>query len=549
MRRTRFVHGLWTGAEVLLAGLPGGFRRSVLPLFATSTFLLGLLWIHVGQAETTSAMPNHPNILWIGLDQLRPDALGCYGNSVCQTPRLDRLAGQGIRFSNAYTTCCLCSPARASMLTGKFAFKHGMATNCDLYHSLARELPYPDMLLHRRLTAMGYQTGFVGKWHVGTEKGADAYGFEGFGPGGYGAIEKHPEFLKYLKQGGLSFGSVKNPIFGNAGGKTLLGGEWDGPVQTTPAYFVAERTIELLNKYAGQGKPFFLDCQFWGPHPPYLPSREFLRRNDRAQLKPWVNLYDDLNGKPNSVRRFRADFYRRLPQDWAGWRELVGLYYDYISMFDDQIGRILDRLQELGLAEHTIVVVEADHGDMTGSHGLFDKGFMYQEAFRIPLIVRWPARLKRPAVCNELVYNMDIFPTLLDALGQPDQSLDGKSFLAVLDGKSLASARDAIYLEFHGIRYLYSQRALVTREGLKYIFNAGEYDEFYDLNRDPGELKNLIDVPQYREVVARLRNRLKRAAAETGDPIRDDIAKMFGDWENLSGQVEAAGMVHGQGKP
>ena len=507
-------------------------------------------WLSYGcaAAEPAGQPARRPNILWIGADQLRPDAMGCYGNTVCKTPNLDRLAREGVRFSNAYTTCCLCSPARASMLTGRFAFKHGMATNCDLYHSLARELPYPEMLLHCRLAALGYRVGFVGKWHVGSQKGADAYGFDGLGPPGYGAMEKHPEFLKYLKESGLSFGPVRNPIFGNPGEKTLLAGEWDGAVETTPAYFVAERTIALLKEYAKGGGPFFLDCQFWGPHPPYLPSREFAGRHDRAAIKPWVNASDDLQGKPNSVRRFRAEFYRRLPKDWAGWREVAGLYYDYISMFDQQIGRILDRLQDLGLAGNTIVVFESDHGDMIGSHGLFDKGFMYQEAFRIPMIVRWPSGAGKPGTCDELVYNMDIFPTLLDAMGQADRTLDGKSFLEVLEGRPLVAARDAIYLEFHGIRYLYSQRALVTREGQKYIFNAGDFDVFYDLRRDPGELVNRIEAPESRETVARLRERLKRAAAESSDPIRDDIAKMFGDWENLSGQVEAAGMIHGQGK-
>jgi len=518
-------------------------RQRFMIRLAIITLLMGGWWCL--QAASSNVVPN---ILWIGLDQFRPDAIGCYGNPICQTPNLDRLARQGVRFSNAYTTCCLCSPARASMLTGRFAFKHGMGTNCDLYHSLSPELLHPEMLLHPRLKALGYQVGFVGKWHVGTKKGADAYGFEGLGPAGYGGIDKHPEFLKYVKDSGRSFGAVKNPIFGNPKNKTLLGGEWDGPVETTPAYFVAERTIGLLKKYAKHGGPFLVNCQFWGPHPPYLPSREFAGRHDRSKIQPWVNAADDLHGKPASVSRFRAGFYRQLPENWSGWRELVGLYYDYITMFDQQIGRILDELQKLGLADNTIVVVEADHGDMIGSHGLFDKGFMYQEAFRIPLIVRWPARCKKPAVSDELVYNMDIFPTILDALGHPDKTLDGKSFLEILDGKPLATSRDAIYLEFHGIRYLYSQRALVTRGGYKYIFNAGDFDEFYDLNQDLGELNNRIEAVEYRNTVARLRERVKRAAAEAKDPIQDDIAKMFGDWENLSGQFEAAGMIHGSEK-
>jgi len=110
----------------------------------------------------------------------------------------------------------------------------------------------------------------------------------------------------------------------------------------------------------------------------------------------------------------------------------------------------------------------------------------------------------------------------------------------------LPNSRDAIFVEFHGIRYLLSQRALVTRDGYKYIFNAGDFDECYDLNKDPGELNNVIDSSEYREVVTRLRDRLKVAAAQSRDPIQDDIAKMFGDWKNLSGQHEAAAMIKGQ---
>jgi arylsulfatase A-like enzyme len=432
------------------------------------------------------------------------------------------------------------------MLTGLFAFKHGMGTNCDLYHSLARELPQPEMLLHRRLQSRGYRCGFVGKWHVGTEKGPADYGFEGLSLPGYGDIVKYPGFQQYLESKKLSYGPVSRPIFGNPGNKTLLAGIWDGPTESTPARYVADSTIDLLNQYAAGGRPFFIDCQFWGPHPPYLPSREYAGRHDRQAIKPWVNSGDTLEGKPASVRRFRAEFYRTLPREWAGWQEIVGLYYDYTSMIDQEIGRILDHLKRLGMENNTIIVFEADHGDMIGSHGLFDKGFMYQEAFRIPLIVRWPARSRVARTCDELVYNMDIFPTILDALGQVDKTLDGRSFLSAIEGSPIPESRDAIYLEFHGIRYLNSQRALVTRTGYKYIFNAGDFDEFYDLNKDPGELRNLIGSAEYQATVANLRGQLKAAAARARDPIQDNIAKMFGDWENLSGQHEAAAMIQGR---
>lgn len=493
--------------------------------------------------------PARPNILWIGVDQMRHDTPGYSGNPICRTPRLDRLAGEGVAFTRAYTPCCLCSPARASMLTGTYAFRHGMGTNCDLYHALAAELPKPDMLLHRRLAAMGYRCGFAGKWHVGTKLGAGDYGFEGFGPAGYGNVTKSAEFLAYLDERGVSYDGVSKPIFGNAGGKTLLAGVWDGLTESTPTAFLADYTTGLMDRFSAEGKPFFINCQFWGPHSPHLPSREFVGLHDRSAIAPWVNWEDVLEGKPASVRRFRTGFYRSLPDTWDGWREIVGLYYDYTAMIDGEIGRILDHLDRLGLRDKTIVVFESDHGDMTGSHGLFDKGFMYEEAFRIPLIVRWPGRAEAGRRCDELIYNMDVFPTLLDALGRPDESLDGVSFLNALEGEPLAKPRDAIYLEFHGIRYLYSQRALVTRDNYKYIFNAGDFDEFYDLNRDPGELRNLLDVPEHAQIVERVRNELKAAALKVRDPICDDIAKMFGDWTNLSGQFEASSVPGPAPKP
>lgn len=531
------------------------FRRFSTPLRAVLPIVLVMLTSAASRAiaaqEATGGnktSPGRPNILWIGVDQMRFDTPGCNGNLICRTPNIDRLAGEGIRFTNAYTNCCLCTPARASMLTGLFAFKHGIGTNCDLYHSMARELPHPEMLLHRRLQAQGYRCGFLGKWHVGAEKGPANYGFEGMNLAGYGDIVRYTGFQQYLEAAHLSYGPVDKPVFGNPKNKTLLAGIWDGPTESTTARYLANRTIDLLNRYAADERPFFIDCQFWGPHPPYLPSREFAGRHDREAIRPWPNSNDDLKGKPASVQRFRTSFYRKLPQDWYGWRELVGLYYDYTSMIDQEIGRILDRLSQLGLAGNTIVIFEADHGDMTGSHGLFDKGFMYQEAFRIPLIVRWPAKSRGPRTSDELVYNMDIFPTLLDALDQTDLGLDGRSFLPIIEGKPLPEPRDAIYLEFHGIRYLYSQRALVTKEGYKYIFNAGDFDEFYDLNKDPDELNNVIDSAEYEDKISTVRERLKAASARAGDPIQDDIAKMFGDWEKLSGQHEAAAMIEGRKK-
>lgn len=480
-----------------------------------------------------------PNILWIGVDQMRADTLGCNGNPVCQTPNLGRLADQGVNFSRAYTPCSLCSPARASMLTGLYAFHHGMGTNCDMYHSMAPELPRPEQLLHRRLKDLGYRLGYTGKWHVGTDLGPLDYGFEGMNLPGYGDLKQDPGYRRYLRDNDLSYGPPAKPIFGNPGQKTLLGARWNGPQESTPTYYLANYAINQLEEYAVGDQPFFLTCQFWAPHTPYLPSPEFSGLHDREAIQPWINFQDDYAGKPESIRRFRSDFYRSLPEDWPVWQELVGLYYDYTALVDAQIGRIMDRLEQLGLNEDTLVTFTSDHGDMTGSHGgLFDKGFMYEEAHRVPLILCWPGHLPAGETNDALVSNMDIFPTILDILGQPDASLDGQSLLPLVENG--APGRAAIYLEFHGIRYLYSQRALVTRDSLKYIFTPGDQDEVYDLNSDPGELHNLIDDPAWQDRVERLRWQLVRAATQANDPIRDYTSKLFSRWEDLSGQPDAS---------
>lgn len=480
-----------------------------------------------------------PNILWIGVDQMRADTPGYAGNDVCQTPHLDRLAAQGVAFSRAYAPCSLCSPARASMLTGRYAFSHGMGTNCDLYHSLTQELRDPSQLLHPRLQSLGYRCGYAGKWHVGAELGPLDYGFEGMNLPGYGDLKQDVGYQRYLRDNGLGYGPPSKPIYGNPGQNTLLGAIWNGPLESTPTYYLASYAISQLEEHAAGHQPFFLTCQFWAPHAPYLPSPEFTGRHNRDAIQPWINFQDDYAGKPESIRRFRSDFYRSLPEDWPGWQELIGLYYDYTALVDAQIGRILERLDELGLAEDTLVVFTADHGDMTGSHGgLFDKGFMLEEAHRVPLILRWPGHLLAGKTLDALVSNMDIFPTILDVLGSPDASLDGQSVLPLIENDS--PGRAAIYLEFHGIRYLYSQRALVTRDGLKYVFTPGDRDEVYDLTGDPGELHNLIDDPAWQDRVERLRWQLVQAAFQANDPIRDYASKLFGRWDSLSGQFDAS---------
>jgi arylsulfatase A-like enzyme len=284
---------------------------------------------------------------------------------------------------------------------------------------------------------------------------------------------------------------------------------------------------------------------------PHLPPASFAGTHQRSSIEPWASFSDSLEGKPAIVRRQRRDFYRNLPGSWDKWREIIGLYYDFTSYIDKEIGRILAALEEAGLDGNTVVIFTADHGDMQGCHNeSVDKGFLYQEAVRIPLVFRGPG-IPAGKVTDDFAYNMDILPTILDLAGSETRSetgsgivtsaepaaekRDGKSLVPVLAGEG--SVRENVYLEFHGLRFLYSQRALIDGEGRKYILSAGDFDEVYDLGKDPAELHNLIDDPGSSDIVEELRTAMMKEALAAGDPIVDYIYKIFGTWDNPSGRV------------
>ncbi len=481
----------------------------------------------------------NPNILWIGLDQIRFDTLGVNGNTICRTPNMDRLAKQGVNFTRAYTPCSLCSPARASMFTGRYAFNHGMGTNCDMYHSLSSELSRPEELLHTHFSNAGYSTGYSGKWHVGTELGPGDFGFEGMSLPGYGNITSLECFKEYLSENNLDY-SIDSQIYANPEEQTLLGGRWNGPVESTPPHYLTDYTMDQIDEFSKRDDPFFMTCQFWGPHGPHLPSNEYYGLHDRSAIKPWSNWEDDLKKKPSRISRESNSFYRNHPKVWEQCRDLVGLYYDSTAMVDYEIGRLLDYLEEKGLKENTIVVLSTDHGDMTGSHGgQLDKGMLYEEAQHIPLIISWPGNLEI-STSDDLSMNMDIMPTLMDLAGIPvPDEIDAISLKETLLGKPDRKKRKTLLLEFHGLRFLYSQRAIISEDNWKYIFTPGDMDEIYNLNEDPGEMNNLIDDSAYSEKKFILQNEIRLATAQNKDPLRDCVSKFFGIWNTGSGQIDA----------
>jgi arylsulfatase A-like enzyme len=327
----------------------------------------------------------------------------------------------------------------------------------------------------------------------------------------------------------------------------------DGLLESTTTYYLTNTTLDLLDDfsrtYKEEGRPFFLTCQFWAPHGPYMPSTEYVGRHDRSTLPEWPNWDDDYQGKPHRLPRFTQSFFQKLPTSWPEWQELIGLAYDYTTLVDEQIGRLLTHLEDIGLKDDTMIVFTSDHGDLLGSHGLYDKGFMYEEAHRIPLLVKTPGQ-QNGSVSDALVYNMDIMPTIFDLLGENlGDTVDGQSLLPFTNGNASAeTGRDALYLEFHGIRFLHTQRGLVTRDGYKYLFNPGDIDELYDLNNDPGELRNLLTDGTQHHRADELREQLISLARQYHDPVQDCISKWFGQWKNLSGQPDVSSTYAVAGK-
>jgi len=408
-----------------------------------------------------------------------------------------------------------------------------------MYHSLSSELSRPEELLHTHFSDAGYSVGYSGKWHVGTRLGPGDFGFEGMSLPGYGNITGQDCFKNYLTEKGLEY-SIDSQIYANPDEQTLLGGHWKGPVESTPPHFLADYTMDKISEFSSRDKPFFMTCQFWGPHGPHLPSEEFYGLHDRSVIEPWSNWEDDLKDKPSRISRESNSFYRNHPRTWEECRELVGLYYDSTAMVDFEIGRLLDYLKDKGLEENTIVVLSTDHGDMTGSHGgQLDKGMLYEEVQHIPMILSWPGHFDC-ATSDDLSMNMDIMPTLMDLVGIPvPDGIDAISLKQTLLGNPDRNKRKSLLLEFHGLRFLYSQRAVISEDNWKYIFTPGDKDEVYNLNEDPGEMNNLIDDTACSEKKVILQTEIRMATARFNDPLRDCVSKFFGIWNTGSGQIDA----------
>ncbi|MFC9219854.1 sulfatase-like hydrolase/transferase [Streptomyces hygroscopicus] len=467
------------------------------------------------------------NLLFLMTDQHRVDTLGCYGNPHVATPNLDRLAATGTRFDRCYTPTAICTPARASLLTGQAPFRHRLLANYERNVGYLEDLREDAFTFPRALAERDYQLGLIGKWHVGTHRNAASHGFDGPDlPGWHNPVD-HPDYLAYLEERGLPRYRITDPVRGttpNGNPGNLLAARLQQPVEATFEHYLATRTIEQLDRYAADGRPFYLATHFFGPHLPYLLPDAYYDRYDPGLVELPPSIAETFEGKPPVQRNYSAHWtFDTMPIEVT--RKLIAVYWGYVTLIDEQIGRILTRLDELGLTDDTSVFFTADHGEFTGAHRLHDKGpAMYEDIYRIPGIIRVPGQ--EPRVRREFVSLTDCTATILELAGcDPSPATDSRSLLPLVRGEHPDWPKELL-AEFHGHHFPYPQRML-REDRYKLVVNPESVNELYDLDADPHELSNRYEHPELAGVRRRMMRRLYDLLRERGDNFYHWMTPMY----------------------
>lgn len=445
---------------------------------------------------------HRPNILFLMTDHTNAQALA--PGSPCLTPHLDALAAEGRRFHRCTTPNAICSPARASLMTGLYPSSHGM---WDCTHTQRQE--WVDVPAARfryfsqHLADAGYYNAYYGKWHVEQSLRLEDFGW-------------HDYEVRTCQGAGLKPADPAESVIVPTPGYRdylLMGVSHD----TTPRHPAFDHGIDFLRRHAAEraGQPFCLFVSSIEPHDPYVPPREFFHRYDPAAIPLPVSFADDAADKPEVVRRLQA-VWRGLNADQ--WQRVRAAYWAVISLLDAEVGRLLAELRGLNLSDDTLIVFTSDHGDMLGAHGLAAKGIgtAYEEVYNIPLVLRVPGvRSGEDRVTRTSL--VDLAPTLLDYAGAaPLPAAQGRSLRPVLEGTADPADWQDGYAEFFGQRFVYTQR-LTWHGPWKYVFNPGGIDELYHLDDDPHELRNRAADPACRDVLHALCRRMWRKMREIGD--------------------------------
>jgi arylsulfatase A-like enzyme len=475
-----------------------------------SSFLTGCHGVALSEGQSV-----RPNILFIMGDDHTAQAISCYGSILApyaNTKNIDRLAAEGARLENCFCTNSICAPSRATILTGQYSHINGVYTLLDSFEPQRKTFP-------TLLQNAGYQTALFGKWHLGTTpQGFDDYAIiEGQG--------RYRNPILYMKDKG------KPQVFNGHSTDVLT-----------------DLTIDWMKK-ADRSKPFCLLCHYKATHDPWDSPDRFKQLYEDVEIPEPENLLDDYSDRSEAAARTtlklemldQKTYPHEVPKDasLAEIRKVV--YQQYIKDFlrcgagiDENVGRILDYLDDAGLTQNTVVIYTADQGHFLGEHGYFSKRFMYEEALRMPFLVRYPKEIRRGAVNDDITLNIDFAPFLLDYGGvtvPPD--MQGRSFRANVAGRTPPDWRKSMYYRYwmHMMHRNVAAHYGVRTHRYKLIFYYGlglgrpgtleettkpEW-ELFDLEKDPHEMHNVYLDPGYAEVGEVLKTELLRLKRSYGD--------------------------------
>lgn len=453
-------------------------------------------------------------------------AISAYGSRINETPNLDRIAAEGMRFDSAFCTNSICTPSRAAILTGTYNHVNGVTTLTTPLDNTLWNVP-------TALRGAGYRTAIVGKWHLGHGPGNDPSGFDSW---------------RVLPGQGHYY----NPVMLEADGRVVERGGYVTDLITDDCIDVIDRwRADRSSGALDDDAPFALFCHHKAPHRTWEPAVEFATLYDDVTIPEPDTFRDDLVGRADVVQAVRMRMMDLHPMidlgspvppgldreaeiDWR-YQRYIKRYLRTVASIDKGVGRLLDHLDECGLTDDTVVVYTSDQGFFLGDHGWFDKRLMYEESLTMPLLVRYPARVRAGTVTDDLVVNVDLGVTLLDLAGiELPEHVQGRPITPLLEGETPADWPTTMYYRYwmhhdeshdvpahYGVRSRTHKLICYYNDPLDQPGANGPSEppelELFDLVADPLEIDNRIDDPALAEVFVTLVGELRRAQAELGD--------------------------------
>ena len=503
-----------------------------------------------GVLASQSASGNPPNILFIFTDDHAYQSISAYGSKINVTPNIDRIASDGVRFDRCYVPNSICGPCRAVIQTGKYSHKNGFLVNGNKFDGSQQTFP-------KLLQKVGYRTAVIGKWHLG----------EHMPPQGF-------DYSEVL----IGQGPYYNPPMLKNGMRVRHTG------YTTD--IITDLALDWLKRREGD-KPFMLMYQHKAPHRNWQPGPKHLTMYDDTTIPEPETLFDDYSGRGTPARTQDMTIAQTMtesdlklvpppgltPQQRAVWdaayepknqafraaelkgNDLVRWKYqryikDYlrcIASVDENIGRMLDYLDDAGLAENTIVIYNSDQGFYLGEHGWFDKRWMYEESLRTPLLIRWPGVTRPGTVNDDIVSPLDFAETFLEVAGAPiPGDMQGRSLVPLLRGDTPADWRKSFYYHYYEFPGWHDvRRHFGVTDGRHKLIRFYEPDvdewEMYDLQSDPHEMQSIYGNADVADVQQALKTELDRLRKELGVPLEDPAASRGGGKDNPTSRVIRGG--------